>query len=136
LNLIIAIFRSGRIGQTSQGPSGSASDPAGEIIVTKYNKYIFTRVKISIYLYQLHNCIISQGSDVRRNNGLSSSPGNVSLGNKNNIHKPFFIIEMSPTILSVIISPLDGMSSVAAGASGQPSGVPFLDNSSDEESGT
>jgi hypothetical protein len=30
LRLIIAIFRSGRIGKTSQGPSGSASDPAGE----------------------------------------------------------------------------------------------------------
>jgi hypothetical protein len=30
LRLIIAISRSGRIGQTSQGPSGSASDPAGE----------------------------------------------------------------------------------------------------------
>jgi hypothetical protein len=30
LHLIITIFRSGRIGQTSQGPSGGATDPAGE----------------------------------------------------------------------------------------------------------
>ncbi len=46
-----------------------------------------------------------------------------------------FLIKTSPTLLNIgINSPSDGMSSVAA--SGQPSGVPFLDNSSDEESGT
>ncbi len=39
--------------------------------------------KCRFYLYQSHNCIIFQGSDVRRSNILSSSPGNVSPGNQN-----------------------------------------------------